>query len=165
MNKITKSLDKNTNKDLEQVCPEQAHDFLSWLLLSQTNLPRLILSSWSVIRLVSSISQLRISKKKGLNRVKRFIFLNIINTFHITNLTTLSATLSSNQTFLPYVQHNEVWSCVWMGNSSKSNFLHQRDLELWDSRDLPNFPPPYPTKCQESSIFSFLLQCIYPLQI
>ena len=30
-----------------------------------------------------------------------------------------------------------------MGNSSKSTFLHQRELELWDSYDLPNFPPVY----------------------
>ena len=57
INKMTKSWDRNTIKDLEQVCPKQAHDFLSWLLSSKTILPRLILSSWSVICFVSSISQ------------------------------------------------------------------------------------------------------------
>ena len=31
-NKITKSWDKDTIKDLEQVRPKQDHDFLSWLL-------------------------------------------------------------------------------------------------------------------------------------
>ena len=34
--RITKSWDKNTIKDLEQVCPKQAHDILSWLLSSKT---------------------------------------------------------------------------------------------------------------------------------
>ena len=49
--------------------------------------------------------------------------------------------------------HNEVWSCVWMGSLSKSTFLHQRDLEVWDSHDHPSFPSLYPGKCQESCIF------------
>ena len=40
-----------------------------------------------------------------------------------------------------------------MSNSSKSNFLHQGDLELWDSGDLPNFTPLYPKKCLEPCIF------------
>ena len=29
INKMTKSWDRNTISDLEQVCPKQAHDFLS----------------------------------------------------------------------------------------------------------------------------------------
>ena len=36
INKITKSWNRNTISDLEQVCPKQAQDFLSWLLLSKT---------------------------------------------------------------------------------------------------------------------------------
>ena len=43
VNKITKSWDKNTIKDLEQVCPKQALKSLSWLLLSKTNSPRIVL--------------------------------------------------------------------------------------------------------------------------
>ena len=61
--KIIKSLDKITIKYLEQVCPKQAHELLSWLLSWNTILPRLILSSWSVICLVRSISQHWIAKK------------------------------------------------------------------------------------------------------
>ena len=57
ISEMTKSRDRNTISDLEQVCPEQAQDFLSWLLSPKTNLPRLILSSWSVICFVSSTSQ------------------------------------------------------------------------------------------------------------
>ena len=60
---MTKSLDKITIKSLEQVCPKQAHELLSWLLSSNTILPNLISSSWSVICLVRSISQYWIAKK------------------------------------------------------------------------------------------------------
>ena len=56
INELTKSWDKNTISDLEQVCPKQDQDFLSWLLLSKTILPRIISSSSSVICFVSSIS-------------------------------------------------------------------------------------------------------------
>ena len=52
-----------------------------------------------------------------------------------------------------------------MGNSSKSSFLHQRDLELRGSPDFPNFPPLYPINYQESCIFLFILQSIHPLQL
>ena len=48
-NKMTKSWDKNTISDLEQVCPKQDHHFLSWLLSSTTILPQIILSSWLII--------------------------------------------------------------------------------------------------------------------
>ena len=41
--KSQKSLDKNKIKYMEQVCSKQSHDFLSWLLLSNTILPRRIL--------------------------------------------------------------------------------------------------------------------------
>ena len=57
INKMTKSWDRNTISDLQQVWPKQVQDFHSWLLSSKTILPRLILSSWSVICFVSSISQ------------------------------------------------------------------------------------------------------------
>ena len=30
INKMRKSWDRNTNSDLEQVCPKQAQEFLSW---------------------------------------------------------------------------------------------------------------------------------------
>ena len=163
-NKSTKNWDKNTIEDLEQVCPKQFHDFLCWLLSSRTILPRLTLSSWSVICLVRSIPQYWISKKQ-LNHFKRFIFVDSDNTFHLTNFTTLKAALSSYQSILLYALHSEVWSFVWMGNSSKSQFLHPRDLELWDSRNLPNFPPLYPINCQELCIFLFLLQSIHPFQL
>ena len=53
--KMTKSWDKNTISDPEQLCPKQDQDFLSWLLSSKTTLPTLILSSKSVICFVSSI--------------------------------------------------------------------------------------------------------------
>ena len=43
--KLTKSRDRNTISDLEQVCPKNAQGSLSRLLLSKTILPRLILSS------------------------------------------------------------------------------------------------------------------------
>ena len=57
ISKMIKSWDKKTISDLEQVCPKQDQDFLSWLMSSKTILSRLILSSNSVIRFVSSISQ------------------------------------------------------------------------------------------------------------
>ena len=57
INKMTKSWDRNTISDLEQICPKQARDFLSRLLSSKTILPKLILTSRSVICFVSSISQ------------------------------------------------------------------------------------------------------------
>ena len=57
INKITKRWDRNTISDLEQVCPKQAQYFLSWLLSSKAILPSLMLSSWTVICFLSSISQ------------------------------------------------------------------------------------------------------------
>ena len=64
INKMTKSGDKITIKDLEQVCPKQAHDFLSWLLSSKIILPRLIMSTSLVISFGRSLSQKWISKKR-----------------------------------------------------------------------------------------------------
>ena len=55
--KMTKSCDRDTISDLEQLFPKQAQDFLSWFLSSKTLLPRLILSSGPVISFVKSISQ------------------------------------------------------------------------------------------------------------
>ena len=127
-------------------------------------LPNLSLSSWSVIYLVRSTSQYWISEKT-LNRFKRYIFVDSCKTFHITNVTTLDAAKSSHQTIFSYAVHSGVSSCVWMGNSSKSKFLHQRDLELWDSRCLLIFPPLYPKNCQESCIFLLLLQIIHSFQL
>ena len=152
INKTTKSWDKNIIKDLEEVSLKQYRDFLSWLLSPKTILPQLTLFYGSVFCLVRSIAQYWISKKR-LNRFKRLIFVDSDNTFHITDFTTLKATLSSYQLALLCDMHNEAWSSVWMGNSSKCKFLPQRDLELWDSHGLPNFPTLHPINCQESWIF------------
>ena len=151
--KNTESWDKNTIKYLEQVYPKQAHDFLSWLLSSETIWPRIWLSSGSVICLVRSISQEWISKKK-VELFQKTFFVDNDNTFYITIFTTLKAALSSYQTILLNALQSEVWSCNWMGNLIKSNFL-QRDLEIWDSRDFPNFPPFHQVNCQESCTFLF----------
>ena len=69
------------------------------------------------------------------------------------------------RTILPNALHIEVLSFVWVGNSSKSTFLHQRDLEIWDSCDLPNSPPFYPINRQESGFLLFFLQTVHPLQL
>ena len=82
INKKTKSWDRNTISDLEQVCPKQDQDFLSWLLSSKTILPRFFLSSWSVIFFVSSISQ---NEKKScrVERIKLVVNTNTINTYNL----------------------------------------------------------------------------------
>ena len=82
INQMTKSWDRNTISDLEQVCPKQAQDFLSWLLSSKTILPRIIISSWSVICFVSSISQNECYRKKScrVERIKLVVNTNTINT-------------------------------------------------------------------------------------
>ena len=68
--------------------------------------------------------------------------------------TTLNAAFSSYQIIWPRALLSEVWSCVWMGNlNNKSTILHERDLALWDSHDLPSFPPSHPLNCHESCIF------------
>ena len=46
---ITKNWDKNTNKDLEQVCPKQDHNLFSTFWSSKTILFKFILSVWSGI--------------------------------------------------------------------------------------------------------------------
>ena len=46
---VTKNWDKNTIKDLGQVCPKQDHDLLSKFWSSNTILSKLILSLWSAI--------------------------------------------------------------------------------------------------------------------
>ena len=105
------------------------------MLSSRKNLPRLILSSGSLICLVRSVSQSWISKKE------RFNFVDTDITFHNTNFTTLNVALSSYETVLPCAWQKKVWPCVWKGNSLKSTFLHHRDFELWVSRDHPCSPP------------------------
>ena len=91
-----------------------------------------------------------------MNNFRPFIFIGIDNTFHKTNFTTLNGKFSSYQLTLLCALQSEVWSFVWMGNSNKSTFLHQRDLERWDSHDHPIFPPP--NNWQEDCIFLFPLQ-------
>ena len=87
INKLTKSCDRNTISDLEQVCPKQDHDFLSWLLSSKTILSRLILFYSSVICLVSTISQQGCCRKKScrVERNKLVVNTNTINTYKIYN--------------------------------------------------------------------------------
>ena len=46
---ITKNCDKNTIKDLEQVCPKHDHNLLSRFWSSKTILSKLILAMWSGI--------------------------------------------------------------------------------------------------------------------
>ena len=85
INKMTKRWDKNTISDLEQVCPKQDQDSLSWLLSSKTNLSRLILSSSSVNCFVSSIFQNECYREKArrVERIKLVENTNTINTFKI----------------------------------------------------------------------------------
>ena len=64
--------------------------------------------------------------------------------------TTLKAAVVHYQALLRWALRSEVWSCVWIGNTSKSTFLHQQDLESWGSHDHPIFPPLYPRTCKES---------------
>ena len=49
INKKTESWDKMTIRVLEHDCTKQVHDFLSWLLMSQSTFCKLNLSSRSVI--------------------------------------------------------------------------------------------------------------------
>ena len=137
-NKTTKKSDKNIIKDLEHVCRKEDHDFPSWFLSSKTILHGKKLPTWAVICIVHSISQYWISNKT-LNNSERFIFVDTDNTFHNTNFTNLKNALSSYQTILPRALHSDVWSFVWISKSSKTTFLHQRDLGLWDSQDHPIF--------------------------
>ena len=82
INKMTKSWDRHTISDLEQVCLKQAQDFLSWLLSSKTILPRLILYSWSIICFASSTSQNECYRKKScrVERTKLVVSTNTLKT-------------------------------------------------------------------------------------
>ena len=95
------------------------------------------------------------SRRKRLNLFRRINFVKSGNTIHFPNFTTLKAALSSYQTILTCALQNVVLSCAWVGNSSKSTFLLQRDLELWYSHDLPNFPPLSPRNCHNFCTFLF----------
>ena len=64
--------EKNKIEILEQVRPKNDHDFPSWLFSSKTVLLRLVLSSWIVICLVHSLSQI-CKSEKGLNHLKELI--------------------------------------------------------------------------------------------
>ena len=44
---------------------------------------------------------------------------------------------------------------------TNSTFLEKRDIELWDSFDLPNFLHLYSLKCQQICMFLFFLQKIH----
>ena len=103
-----------------------------------------------------------LSLGKKINQFKISNFVDTDNTFHNTIFKTLNGALSSDQTFLRCNLHTEVWSCVRMGNSSNSTFLHQRDLEIWDSHVHPRFPPLYPLNCQESCNFCSICKIFTP---
>ena len=99
INKMTKSSDQNTIEGLEQLCPKRNHDFLCWMLTSETQSHRLLVSSWSVICLLCSISQ-NWTLRKRLNDFERFKFVDTDKTFRKANFTTISGTFSSKQTLL-----------------------------------------------------------------
>ena len=74
-----------------------------------------------------------------MNSFERFKFVDTDNTFHNTIFATLNGALFTYQIFFPCNLHREVSTCVRVGNSSKSRFLHQRDFELRDSHGNPSF--------------------------
>ena len=89
----------------------------------------------------SSVCYAQFPKSESWKKLNRFDeFVDTGDTFHDTNFTILYVARSSYQSILPCALHSETSSCVWMSNSNKSRFLHQRDLELWDDHDLPSFP-------------------------
>ena len=161
---MTKSWDKNTIKDLQVVFPKQDHEYVSWLLSSETSLPRLTSSSWSFICLVCSISQQWVSVKR-LNHFTDFNSKNTDDTSHFSKYTTSNAALSSYQTFLPCALHSEVWFCVLIGNSNTSIFHQKQAVEIWDSHYLPNFPPLSLLNCRKTFTSLSLLQNIHPVQL
>ena len=129
----------------------------------QYNLDYIYLLDLSIV-LYAQFSQ-KWNLNKTLNKSARFQFADTDNRFHNTNFKTLNGALSNHQTIWPRALHSEVWPCVWMGNSSRFTFLHQRDLELWDSHDQPIFPSLSLLNWQESFNFLFLLQNIHPLHL
>ena len=86
-----KNWDKNTTKDLEQVCPKQYHNLLSTFWSSKTILSKLMLSVWSGIKfwtlkilemnaiekIMSSWKNWISSKHKYNTNVKNFTNLNV----------------------------------------------------------------------------------------
>ena len=76
INKVTRSWDKDTIKDVEQFMTKQAHVSFFWLFSSKTKLPRLLFSS-SVICLVRSIA-------RYWNFKKDWIILKYINSWILT---------------------------------------------------------------------------------
>ena len=105
------------------------------------------------------------SRRKRLNHFQRFSFVNNDQTFPVTNFAAFNVALSGYEIILLYSLKSEIWCFVSIGNSSNSKFLDQRDLEIRESQNLPNFPHLCPINCQESCIFLFLLQSIQILQL
>ena len=162
INKMTKSWQKTQLKIWNRFFPERPTIFS----LDCCRWSQLYLSKYYLLHQSSALYAQILnneSPRKRLNRFIRFIFVYSDNTFHFTNFTTLNAELSSYQIILPYHLHSGVWSCVWMGNSRKSKLLHQRDLELWDSRVLPNFPLIYPINGPEPCVFLFFFCKVFPV--
>ena len=83
INKMTKSWDRNTISDLEQVCTERDRDLLSWLLSSKTISSTIISHSSSVICFVSSISEKECYRKKSrrVEKIKVVVNTNTIHTY------------------------------------------------------------------------------------
>ena len=162
ISKHAQSWDKNTFIDLEQVCRKQDHEFLCWLLSSESFSPRLILFSRSNICPLCSVSQFWVSVKILIHN--NFVYID--NASHITKFTTSSCALSSYQTVLPRALHSELWSFAWMGNSNKSTFFRQQHYigNFGTNHDLSNFPPLSPLNCWDSCTFLSLLSNFYLLQ-
>ena len=89
---------------------------------------------------MSSIPQ-NCTAKKRLNHFERFNFVIIDNIFHNINLTILKNALSSYQRISPSAPQSDVCSYVWTCTSSKSPFLHQKDLKLYGRNEFPIFQP------------------------
>ena len=156
--RMTKSCDKKTIKDLEQVCPKQEYDFRPQLLSSNTLLLNLYVHFF-----------IKGSQKKMLSQYERFICVKTDKTINITKFTTSKAEFSTDQARLPCALYSEVWSCVEMNNSSKSTFVRllqdRADLDFWHSQDHPSVPPLYPSGYQISCNFRFILQNIQLLHL
>ena len=81
---------------------------------------------------------LKIESSKKLKLFERIKFVDTDNTFHNTNFTSLNGALSIIKIALHCTMHSEMCPFVWMCNSRKSTFLHQLNIELWNSHDHPS---------------------------
>ena len=155
INKMIKSWDRKTIRDLEQDCPKQVIFYLL-IVVVKDNFVKVIFL-FLISHLVYTLNYSKLNFGERLNHFEECKFVDTEITVHDTNFTILIDALSNYQTVLPCCLHSEVWSCVWLGNWNKSLFLQEQDVELWDSHDLPIFLPLYPLICQQPCFFLFLL--------